>query len=125
MLKRYFRKYGKIPQSQWICKPWRQHRNTAAEKLQNPAIRNIRLYDLRHYYATTLYAKTKDILFVKQQLGHKKIETILIYTQLQTFNDDEWTCKTATTAKEATELIEAGFEYGTEMDSLKLFRKRK
>ena len=72
-----------------------------------------------------LYAKTRDILLVKQQMGHKKIETTLIYTQLLNLNDDEWTCKAATTVKQSTELIEAGFEYVTEQDGLKLFRKRK
>jgi len=125
MLKAYFGKYTKFPESQWMSKLWRQHRNTIAKKFQDPTIRNIRLYDLRHYYATNLYAKTKDILLVKQQLGHKKIETTLIYTQLVAFNEEEYTCKTATNIKEATDLIENGFEYITEMDGIKLFRKRK
>jgi len=126
MLKTYFTKYHKFPQSQWMSKLWRQHRNTVAKKLQDPTIRNIRLYDLRHYYATNLYAKTKDILLVKQQLGHKKIETTLIYTQLVTFNEEEeYTCKTATNIKEATDLIEHGFQYITDMDGIKLFKKHK
>jgi hypothetical protein len=38
---------------------------------------------------------------------------------------DEWTCKTATTIQEATQLIEAGFQYITEIDNTKLFKKRK
>ncbi|MGB9134569.1 MAG: tyrosine-type recombinase/integrase [Candidatus Bathyarchaeia archaeon] len=126
MLKTYFAKYPSFPNALWIQKMWRQHRNTVSKKLQDPAIRNIRLYDLRHYYATTLHAKTKDILLVKQQLGHKKIETTLIYTQLVAFNEEnDYACKTATNVKEATDLIEYGFEYIIEMDGLKLFRKRK
>jgi hypothetical protein len=40
-------------------------------------------------------------------------------------NDDEWTCKTAANVNEATTLIEAGFQYVTEMDGLELFKKRK
>ena len=109
--------YGKL---------FRQMRNNLAEKLQDPTIRNIRLYDLRHYYATRLYSKTKDILLVKQQMGHKKLETTLIYTQLLHFNEeDEYTCKTATNIKQATKLIENGFQYITEIDGTKLFRKRK
>lgn len=106
-------------------KHYRAMRNKLAEKLHDPTIKNIRLYDLRHYYATMLYAKTRDILLVKQQMGHKKIETTLIYTQLLNLNDDEWTCKTASSIKEATSLIEAGFEYVTEIDGTKLFKKRK
>jgi len=106
-------------------KYYRQMRNNLADKLGKPELRTIRLYDLRHYFATMLYARTRDILLVKQQLGHKKIETPLIYTQLLNLNDDEWTCKTATNVKESTTLIEAGFEYVTDQDGLKLFRKRK
>ena len=106
-------------------KYYRQMRNNLAEKLGKPELRTIRLYDLRHYFATMLYARTRDILLVKQQLGHKKIETTLIYTQLINLNDDEWTCRTDTDIKQSTELIEAGFEYITEQDGHKLFRKRK
>jgi integrase len=104
---------------------YREMRNHLADKLHDPTIKTIRLYDLRHYYATMEYAKTRDILHVKQQMGHKKIETTLIYTQLLNLNEDEWTCKTATNIKEDQELLEAGFEYITERDGLKLYRKRK
>ena len=106
-------------------KNFRNMRNTLAEKLHDPSIHNIRLYDFRHYFATTRYDKTKDILYVKQQMGHKRIETTLIYTQLINLNDDEWTCKTAKDLNEVSQLVEAGFEYVTEMDSIKVFRKRK
>ena len=106
-------------------KRFREMRNNLAEKLNNQALKTIRLYDFRHYYATKLYAKTRDILYVKQQMGHKKIETTLIYTQLLNLDDEEWTCKTANNIKDATTLIEAGFEYITEMEGIKLFRKRK
>ena len=107
-------------------KHYRNLRNRLAKKLNNPTLKNIRLYDFRHYFATMLYAKTRDILFVKQQMGHKKIETTLVYTQLLTVNDDEWTCKTAQNNTEATQLIENGFEYVcTTPQNLMLFRKRK
>ena len=111
--------------SDYYGKQFRQMRNNLAEKLCKPELRTIRLYDFRHYFATMLYAKTRDILFVKQQMGHKKIETTLVYTQLLNLQDDEWTCRTASTVKESTALIEAGFEYVTDQDGLKLFRKRK
>ena len=111
--------------SQNYGKYYRQMRNNLADKLGKPELRTIRLYDFRHYFATMLYRKTRDILLVKQQLGHKKIENTLIYTQLINLNDDEWTCRTATNVKQSTALIEAGFEYVTEQDGLKLFRKLK
>jgi integrase len=106
-------------------KHYRETRNYLAKKLNDPTIKTIRLYDFRHYFATMLYHKTKDILYVKQQMGHKRIDTTLIYTQLLNLNEDEWTCKTATNIKEDQELLEAGFEYITERDGLKLYRKRK
>ncbi|MGD0070251.1 MAG: hypothetical protein ABSB71_01655 [Candidatus Bathyarchaeia archaeon] len=71
------------------------------------------------------YRKTKDILRVMRLLGHKNIKNTLIYTQLVTFEDDDFICKAASNVKEATDLIESGYEYVCEMDKLKLFRKRK
>jgi len=107
-------------------KYYRQMRNNLADKLCKPELRTIRLYDLRHYFATMLYARTRDPILVKQQLGHKKLETIMVYTQLINLQDDEWTCKATTNTKEATQLIENGFEYVTTTpDALMLFRKRK
>lgn len=72
------------------------------------------------------YHKTKDILHVKRLLGHKKIENTLIYTQLVDFEcDDAFTCRVANQVEEATQLIEAGFEFVTHMEDEKLFQKRK
>lgn len=112
--------------SETYSKLFRHARNKTAEKLADPSIKTVRLYDLRHFFATMTYHRTKDILFVKQQMGHKKIETTLVYTQLLQFEqDDNYTCRVATNTKEDTELIEAGFEYVTERDGLKIYRKRK
>jgi hypothetical protein len=58
-------------------------------------------------------------------LGHKNIKNTLIYTQLVTFQNDDYTCKIASNIREAAELIEAGYEYVCEMGHQKLFRKRK
>jgi len=44
---------------------------------------------------------------------------------LLNFNDDEWECSGATTAKEAIILIEAGFQYVTTIEGIQLFKKRK
>jgi len=100
-------------------------RTNLANKMNDQSLKTIRLYDFRHYFATRLYAKTRDILYVKQQMGHKNVETTLIYTQLTNENDEEYTCKTATTIKEATDLLENGFTYIQEIDGIKIYRKRK
>jgi len=112
--------------SENVSEQYRRLRNGLAQKLQDPTIRQIRLYDLRHFKGTTEYHKTKDILHVKALLGHKRIETTMLYVQLiETLANDEYHCKTAINITEATTLIENGFEYVTEIDGTKLFRKRK
>ena len=100
-------------------------RKRTAKKLQKPELLRVSMYSFRHYFATMLYHKTKDILLVKQKLGHKRLETTLIYTHLVNFQEDEYVARTATITEEALKLIEAGFEYVTEMEGMKLFRKRK
>ena len=104
---------------------WMRVRNRIAKKLAEPQLKKIRLYDLRHYFATMLYHKTRDILYVKQQLGHKRIETTLIYTHLVQFKDDEFHVSVGRTVEECCKLVELGFEYICEIDGSKLFRKRK
>ncbi len=126
MLKAYFTKYQTLPTSIRMQDTWAKSKNKLAEKLQDPTLKTIRLYDLRHYYATMLYDKTRDILLVKQQMGHHQIETTMIYTQLINFNEEQnYTCKTATNVKEATDLLEHGFEYIQDIDGIKIYRKRK
>ena len=115
-----------FPDSKWMGKIWRRLRRRVAEKLGDPSFKSIRLYDLRHFYATNLYHKSKGILLVKQQLGHKKIETTLIYNQLVSFGEeDEFYSATARTVDEAAKLVEQGFDYICDFDAVKLFRKRK
>jgi integrase len=40
-------------------------------------------YALRHTCASTLYAKTKDIVLVKEWLGHSDIKMTMRYAKLQ------------------------------------------
>ena len=76
-----------------------------------------------------LYHQTKDIAYVRNFLGHKQVENTLRYIQLAEVifkeTSDEFTSKVAKTVDEARELIEAGFEYVTDMDDVKIFRKRR
>ncbi|MBS7616931.1 tyrosine-type recombinase/integrase [Candidatus Bathyarchaeota archaeon] len=100
-------------------------RRKAAVKLQNPRLLQIHFHTFRHWKATMEYAKTKDILHVMKTLGHRNLQTTLIYTQLTSFESNEYHSATARTVEEAKQLIEAGFEYVCEIDKVQLFRKRK
>jgi len=49
----------------------------------------------------------------------------MLYTQLINFESDEYSSAVAKTLEEAQKLVEADFDYVTDMDGYKLFRKRK
>ena len=113
-----------FPTVQRIRAQWNRTKRRIVKKLHDPTILKFRLYDLRHYYGTMLYHKTKDILYVKEKMGHRSIKNTLIYTHLVSFSDEEYTSAVANTVEEARKLIEAGFEYVAEMDGVRIFRKR-
>lgn len=75
-----------------------------------------------------LYVQTKDILFVKEFLGHKNINNTLKYVHIAnaiTDSEESYVCKVAEDISTATDLIEQGFEYVYEIEDAKLFRKHK
>jgi integrase len=102
-------------------------RKKAAAKFQNPRILQIHFHTFRHWFATMLYAKTKDILYVKQQLGHVSIDNTMLYTRLVNFESDEYHVAHAKTLAEEDELIKAGFEFVRydEKEGVAIYRKRK
>lgn len=100
-------------------------RKTITRKLGNPRILQIHLHTLRHWKATTEYHRTKDILHVMKMLGHKNINNTMLYTQLVNFESDNYTTRVSDSVKEDRELIEAGFEYVTERNGVKIYRKPK
>ena len=87
--------------------------------------KQIRAPTFKHGEATMEYYKTKDIIHVMKLLGHRNINNTLLYTQLVNFESNEYHVATAKTVEEACRLVEVGFEYVTEMDGIKIFRKRK
>lgn len=108
-----------------FTRTFRQQRKRIAGKLKNERISKITFHTFRHWKATTEYAKTKDILHVMQLLGHKNIQNTLLYTQLISFENDDFHSATAKTVQEAQILVEAGFEYVCDFAEVKLFKKRK
>jgi hypothetical protein len=73
------------------------------------------------------YHRTKDILHVKQVLGHKRIENTLKYIQLaeELFKSEIEYVSRAKSEGEACLLMEAGFDSVCDFNGNKLFRKKK
>jgi integrase len=106
-------------------KHYRKMRNALADKLKDPTLRTIRLYDLRHYFCTKKLNDIGNPYTVMVLMGHTKLTTTQRYMHLLNLNDDEWSSAGATTFKEATKLVEAGFQYVTTIEGIQLFKKRK
>ncbi|MGD0979806.1 MAG: site-specific integrase [Candidatus Bathyarchaeia archaeon] len=100
-------------------------RKKVANKLANPRIMQIHFHTLRHWKATMEYQKTKNILHVMDLLGHRNIESTLVYTHLIDFEGDEYHSAIAKSVEDARKLLETGFEYVCQKDDIMLFRKRK
>ena len=105
-------------------------RKRLAHKLQNPRLMKITFHTLRHWRATMEYHCTKDILHVKEFLGHKEIDNTLIYIQLDKnlFNNlpnDQFIIKAVHSVEEAIKLGEIGFEPFDVVNGVRLYRKRK
>ncbi|MCZ2809572.1 MAG: tyrosine-type recombinase/integrase, partial [Candidatus Bathyarchaeota archaeon] len=131
LLKEYLGKHNfglndqPFPKRKKMTGRWVRLRNTVAEKLKDATFRTIRLYDLRHFVGTMTYHKTKDIIYTQRKLGHRNLKNTLRYVQLMDFEHEDFTSAVAGTLQEARQLVEAGFEYVTEMEGTKVFRKRK
>jgi len=102
-----------------------RERKSISRFLNNPKIQSITWKSLRHFKATMEYSRTKDILYVKELLGHVNINNTLVYTHLVNFDSEEYVCKVARSEVEASKFIEVGFEFVCSMDGSLMFRKRK
>jgi integrase len=104
-------------------------RKTIAHKLGNPRILKIGLHTFRHWKATMLYHETHDIVLVKEFLGHKTLDVTLLYIQIEKVlfkNEAEnFIVKATKETEEIQALLEVGFEFVCQKDSLMFFRKRK
>lgn len=84
---------------------------------------------MRHWFGTNEYHKRPDMEYVRRLLGHKSILNTQLYVNMEkaffTESSEDYTVKVASTVDEACKLLEVGFEYVTEFEGKKLFRKRK
>jgi integrase len=107
-------------------KDYRVFRNRLAKKLQDPTIRTIRLYDLRHAYATRQLRRTQNAEIVRQLMGHKKLDTTQKYLHLLAGNNGEWIVEGTTDKERAKQLLQEDFTYQlTTPDGTMIFKKPK
>jgi len=105
-------------------------RRWLAQRLSNPRRKEIHFHTIRHWKATMLYHKTKDALYVKEFLGHKRLDSTLKYINIERAlfykgKPEEFHVRIAKGPEEIKSLLEVGFEYVCEKDGLLFFRKRK
>lgn len=62
---------------------WGQ-RNRIARKLQNPRILEMHFTTFRHWKGTMEYHRTKDVLYVQKLLGHKSLQSTMVYIDYET-----------------------------------------
>ena len=76
-----------------------------------------------------LYHETKSTVLVKEFLGHKSLDTTLLYIQLEKTlyqkGSDGFLVKATRDDEEIQKLLEVGFELACQKDDLLYFRKRK
>jgi integrase len=123
-----FRKTDSQSLNNWTTN-FLNRRKTFAKKMNNPRRQKITFKTFRHYKGTVLYHQTKDILYVKEVLGHKNIQNTLIYIHLEAAifksGDEDFTVRTAKTLQETVKLGEVGFEPFVVIIGVQLFRKKK
>lgn len=109
---------------------WRYDRQKTAlaKKLQNPRLKQIHFHTFRHYYATKLFSETKSLPIVMEKLGHRNINSTMVYTHIVEFDEESqnYHHAIARDEKEAGELIDNGWTYIlTTPQNTMMFRKRK
>jgi hypothetical protein len=99
--------------------------------LKDPSLLTVKLYDIRHYYATMEQVRYHDTAITATAMGHKDWNTTRKYIALARLIelselDDQFICKIPTTNEDEARLIEAGYTYiRTREDRKPIYKKRK
>lgn len=105
---------------------YRRLRNRLAERLKDPTIKAIRLYDLRHAYVTKQLRRCQNAETVRQIVGHKQLNTTQKYMHLLAGTNGEWIVEGTSDKERAKQLLTADFTYQlTTPDGTMLFKKAK
>jgi integrase len=105
---------------------YRRLRNRLAKKLNDPTIKAIRLYDLRHAYVTKQLKRCQNAEIVRQIVGHRHLNTTQKYMHLLAGTNGEWIVEGTTDKERAKQLLASDFTYQlTSPDGYMMFRKPK
>jgi integrase len=91
--------------SENLSEEYRHARNRLAEKHNRPELKQVQLYDFRRFKASKTYHLKRDILYVKELLGHRDLRSTLKYVTL--FEDTStWIPVIAETDEEIKQAIQ-------------------
>jgi len=104
---------------------YRHYRNRTAEDYSMPELKQIQLYDFRRFKASKTYHLTRDILYVKEILGHKdnSLRSTLKYISLFDERNITWIPVVATTEEEIKKCIEDDCILVCQADGKTFFKK--
>ena len=130
LLTEYLARYVKdhpFPQPKVMSQTWIRARTQASQIHNDPTLKTIPMKSLRNYSGAQFYLNyEKDVIGTMRHLRHKKLETTMHYLRAIVLDQEpEYISRTAKTIEEDMDLINAGFQYITERDGIKLYRKRK
>lgn len=95
--------------------------------MNNPMLLSITFHMFRRWKATVEYHNIKDIIHVKELLGHRNIQRTMVYITMEKvlfqYESGETHCKTASTTKTAAKLTEVRFDYVATFNCVMLFRR--
>jgi integrase len=113
-------------EKQQYSEQFRRFKNRLAKRLNDPSIKGIRLYDLRHAYITKQLRRTQNAEAVRIIVGHKNLNTTQKYLHLLGTPNGEWIIEGTTDSNRAKQLLAEDFTYQlTAPDGTMLFRKPK
>jgi integrase len=110
-----------------LYRVFHKQRRKMAEKLQNPRLMKVTFHSIRHWHGT-IFCMLHGFGPTQERLGHRSPINTEKYVHLAQiyFKDAQVTydCREAVTVDQAKDLIAKGYEYVTEIDRMKLFRKK-
>ena len=110
---------------QYFQEGFRKHREKLAVELNEPEILKCSFKTFRTFYGTKCSYKFRDPFEVKYRMGHVQITTTELYIRREQAMSYEYISLVTRTIEESQQAVEDGFEYVTDMEGVKLWRKPK